>query len=226
MYIFSFRSFIQRAPPRPKSFHASSSSSAEASSIASHIASVTTRARSHRDASIFRVHSFARSRRRRFVAPFPSSASSTGASISALNCTSATRRDDTTHHRQSASARSTPSSRDRPRVSRRIKRIKITSNPSRDSSVTNEIERAHRRRAIARSPTPRPRRRRRANRRARPSRPWPSTSADERTRAARERTTTTHPHIHDTRIPSTNTYPDSTTHTSTTTHQMSEQLPR
>ena len=176
MYIFSFRSFIQRAPPRPKSFHASSSSSAEASSIASHIASVTTRARSHRDASIFRVHSFARSRRRRFVAPFPSSASSTGASISALNCTSATRRDDTTHHRQSASARSTPSSRDRPRVSRRIK---ITLNPSRDSSVTNEIERAHRRRAIARSPTPRPRRRRRANRRARPSRPWPSTSADE-----------------------------------------------
>lgn len=50
----------------------------------------------------------------------------------------------------------------------------------RDSSVTNEIRRAHRRRAIARSPTPRPRRRRRANRRARPSRPWPSTSADER----------------------------------------------
>ena len=85
-----------------------------------HRVSHHTRARSHRDASIFRVHSFARSRRRWFVAPFPSSASSTGASISALNCTSATRRDDATHHRQSASARSTPSSRDRPRVSRRI----------------------------------------------------------------------------------------------------------
>ena len=47
-----------------------------------------------------------------------------------------------------------------------------------------------------------------------------------RTRAARERTTTTHPHIHDTRIPSTNTYLDSNTNTSTMIHQMSEQLPR
>lgn len=143
MYIFSFRSFIQRAPPRPKSFHASSSSSAEASSIASHIASVTTRARSHRDASIFRVHLFAHSRRRRFVAPFPSSASSTGASISALNCTSATRRDDTTHHRQSASARSTPSSRDRPRVSRRIEskshRIHRAIRPSRTRSNARTV---------------------------------------------------------------------------------------
>ena len=108
-----------------------------------HRVSHHTRARSHRDASIFRVHSFARSRRRWFVAPFPSSASSTGASISALNCTSATRRDDTTHHRQSASARSTPSSRDRPRVSRRIEskshRIHRAIRPSRTRSNARTV---------------------------------------------------------------------------------------
>ena len=225
MNIFSFPSFIQRAPPRPKSFHASSSSSAEASSIASHIASVTTRARSHRDASIFRVHSFARSRRRRFVAPFPSSASSTGASISALNCTSATRRDDTTHHRQSASARSTPSSRDRPRVSRRI-------NPNQ-----NHIESIARfvRHERDRTRAPSSGNRSLAHASSTASTTRQSTRATEssmavdecgRTRAARERTTTTHPHIHDTRIPSTNTYPDINTHNSTMAHQMSEQLPR
>ena len=227
MYIFSFRSFIQRAPPRPKSFHASSSSSAEASSIASHIASVTTRARSHRDASIFRVHSFARSRRRAAVRR----------TVSVIRVIHGRLHLRAQLHLCDASRRRNASSSVRVRAFDAViarptarlssnHRIKITSNPSRDSSVTNEIERAHRRRAIARSPTPRPRRRRRANRRARPSRPWPSTSADERTRATRERTTTTHPHIHDTRIPSTNTYPDSNTHTSTTTHQMSEQLPR
>lgn len=198
MYIFSFRSFIQRAPPRPKSFHASSSSSAEASSIASHIASVTTRARSHRDASIFRVHSFARSRRRAAVRRTVSVIRVIHGRLhlrAQLHLCDASRRHDAS---SSVRVRAFDAVIARPTARLSSNRIKITSNPSRDSSVTNEIERAHRRRAIARSPTPRPRRRRRANRRARPSRPWPSTSADERTH---ERTTTTHPRIHDTQYP-------------------------
>lgn len=181
-----------------------------------HRVSHHTRARSHRDASIFRVHSFARSRRRAAVRRTVSVIRVIHGRLhlrAQLHLCDASRRHDAS---SSVRVRAFDAVIARPTARLSSNRIKITSNPSRDSSVTNEIERAHRRRAIARSPTPRPRRRRRANRRARPSRPWPSTSAD-------ERPPPTHIHVYTTHsIPSTNTYPDSTTHTSTTTHQMSE----
>lgn len=184
-----------------------------------HRVSHHTRARSHRDASIFRVHSFARSRRRAAVRR----------TVSVIRVIHGRLHLRAQLHLCDASRRRNASSSVRVRafdavIARPTARLSSNQSESkthrihrvRDSSVTNEIERAHRRRAIARSPTPRPRRRRRANRRARPSRPWPSTSAD-------ERPPPTHIHVYTTHsIPSTNTYPDSTTHTSTTTHQMSE----